>query len=630
MATFAELYNAIPGPTGYQPLAPSPASSPMDFGGLLFGGMDGGLSEYLTDAQRQAMQRQAMLSAAAALLKSSGRSTTPVSLGQALGQGLEAGAAGYQQAQQGALAQLMSKVKLDEAKREQALQQYIMSRIPGAATGATPTASLLSPDQPVTGMQAAALPVSQFGLGPTPQRAAIIGQTVPQDMAAQELPGVTTTAKARPDIFSTLTPDQLVLAAMNPKTMLPKVFEESLKTESFATLSPSEAKALGLDPAGKYQQNLRTGQVSTLQAAKDEFKVVTGIEAESFGLNPAGKYQQNLRTGQISTLQAPKEEFKVVTGLEAETFGLPGSSKWQVNTTSRQATLVPPEAGAFGGGVQGNAYDIILNGVNSGKTDTVQYALAYRALSMPVPTEQVQADGSVKVVYTQPAPLPASIPKPTFSGKIPKATKPVTVVPSSSQTAPAPAPVTAKAPAPTTAPVVSAAGGTATQLPAGVKSTPYAPTPAQIGEARKQILTANKLVSAIDVLEADVRQNGMQIGGMGEAGGRQEAFFQDAILQLKELQNLGVLNGPDERILLQQLADPTSLKSYIKGKGGPEYVLSKIAELRNKANREVDLINSQFQQPITTPRATPSPTPMAPPPPVINEILLKYPAPRKP
>lgn len=79
MATFADLYNAIPGPTGYQPLAPS-AASPMDFGGLLFGGMDGGLNEYLTDAQRQAMQRQAMMSAAAALLKSSGRSTTPISL----------------------------------------------------------------------------------------------------------------------------------------------------------------------------------------------------------------------------------------------------------------------------------------------------------------------------------------------------------------------------------------------------------------------------------------------------------------------------------------------------------------------------------------------------------------------
>jgi hypothetical protein len=590
MATYEENLAAMSQPYEYAPLPIRGGGQGRAFSGLLgdiFGGGGGatGLEDYLTPAQTEQMNRQALLQAAIAASQASGPSTTPRNFMQILGAGLAGGQQGYQQAQQGALAQLLAKQKLDEAKREQALQQYIMSRIPGAATGAAPTASLLSPDQPITGMQAAALPVSQFGLGPTPQRDALIGQTIPQDMAVQTLPGVTTTAKGRPDIFSTLTPDQLVLAAMNPKTMLPKVFEESLKNESFATLTASEATALGLDPAGKYQQNLRTGQVSTLQA--------------------------------------PKEEFKVVTGLEAETFGLPGSSKWQVNTTSKQATLVPPEAGAFGGGVQGNAYDIILNGVNSGKTNTVQYALAYRALSMPVPTEQVQADGSVKVVYTQPAPLPKSIPKPTFNGKIPEVTKPVTVVPSTEQAAPAP--VTARAPTPATAPVVSAAAGTATQLPAGVKSTPYAPTPAQIGDARKQILIANKLISAIDVLEADVRQNGMQIGGMGEAGGRQEAFFQDAILQLKELQNLGVLNGPDERILLQQLADPTSLKSYIKGKGGPEYVLSKIAELRNKANREVDMINSQFSQPITTPRAAPSPTTIAPPP-IIKDILQKYPA----
>ena len=95
MATFADLYNSIGGAEYGSNIQPS-AVPPMDFGGLLFGGMDGGLNDYLSEAQRQAMQRQAMLSAAAALLKSSGRSTTPVSLGQALGQGLEAGAAGYQ------------------------------------------------------------------------------------------------------------------------------------------------------------------------------------------------------------------------------------------------------------------------------------------------------------------------------------------------------------------------------------------------------------------------------------------------------------------------------------------------------------------------------------------------------
>jgi len=595
MATFLDQFNAIGGADYGSNLQPS-AGSPMDFGGLLFGGMDGGINEYLTDAQRQAMQRQAMLSAAAALLKSSGRSTTPVSLGQALGQGLEAGAAGYQQAQQGALAQLMTKQKLDEAKREQAMQQYIMSRIPGMATGAAPTTSLLSPDQPITGMQAAALPVSQFGLGPTPQRNALIGQTMPQDMAAQELPGVTTTAKARPDIFSTLTPDQLLLAAQSPKTFLPKIFEESLKTESFATLTPSEATALGLDPAGKYQQNLRTGQISTLQAAKEEFKVVTGLEAESYGLS--------------------------------------GIGKWQVNTNTKQATQVPETQGTFGGGLQAKAYDIILDGVSSGKTNTAEYALAFRELSKPVPTEQVQPDGSIRIVYTQPAPLPDSIPKPTFRGNIPAVTKPATVVPSAAQAAPtAAAPVTARAPAPSAVPVVSpTAGATAAPLPAGVKSTPMAPRPEEISKSRESINAGVDFVAALNKMENMVREQGMQLGGIGEKGASQSAIYEDLLTKARLAAQLGVLNKEDLPRLQAQLSDPTALSTYIRGLGGPAAFYAQINELRSRIVDETTRKNLQFGQPIMQLPSTfsiavpvPSPTGIKPPP-VIKDILQKYPA----
>jgi len=177
MATFLDQYNAIAGPTGFNPLAPSPQSarSPMDFGGLLFGGMDGGLNEYLTDAQRQAMQRQAMLSAAAALLKSSGRSTTPISIGQALGQGLEAGAAGYQQAQQGALAQLMTKQKLDEYKRQMAVQDQL-SKI--FTDQGQPVGAQVTPEQ--------AIATPGMALGPTQERAAMIGQPAESPALSQE------------------------------------------------------------------------------------------------------------------------------------------------------------------------------------------------------------------------------------------------------------------------------------------------------------------------------------------------------------------------------------------------------------------------------------------------------------
>ena len=107
-------------------------------------------------------------------------------------------------------------------------------------------------------------------------------------------------------------------------------------------------------------------------------------------------------------------------------------------------------------------------------------------------------------------------------------------------------------------------------------------------------------------------------------------MFQDNILQLKELQNLGVLNGPDERILLKQLADPTSLMSLLKGAGGSDYVRSKLTELKNKAYGEMEMINKQFPQPVMNITA-PKPAPAAggkKPPPAIQGIMDKY-APRK-
>lgn len=171
MATFTDLYNAIGGTEYGSNLQPS-VGSPMDFGGLLFGGMDGGLNDYLTEAQRQAMQRQAMLSAAAALLKSSGRSTTPISIGQALGQGLEAGVAGYQQAQQGALAQLLTKQKLDEYKRQMAVQEAAQKIMMGE--GGTGAEAVVTPQQAISAPVTPELPT-----GPTVARAEMIGQAIP-------------------------------------------------------------------------------------------------------------------------------------------------------------------------------------------------------------------------------------------------------------------------------------------------------------------------------------------------------------------------------------------------------------------------------------------------------------------
>jgi hypothetical protein len=184
------------------------ATNPFDFGGLLFGGEDNGLSEYLSDAQRQAIQRQAMLQAAGALLQAGGPSTQRISLGQALGGALQAGAKGYTDAQQNALTQLMTKQKLDEYKR----QKDIEERLGNIFTAQAPVAGM-----PMTPQQALAATGGQ--VGPTVERAAMIGQTPegaavsPEDMryeqymkAAQLFAAEPTKAKAYMDMALAIKP----------------------------------------------------------------------------------------------------------------------------------------------------------------------------------------------------------------------------------------------------------------------------------------------------------------------------------------------------------------------------------------------------------------------------------------
>jgi hypothetical protein len=134
-----------------------------------FGGVPSGLDALLSEDQRKLLGRNAALSAAGALLQASGRSTTPISMGQALGSALMAGQQGYQQARAGSLQDLILGQKLQEAKSAQDLQKQVA----GILTGPTPTA--LSPEQ-----QALAAPGMQAG--PTVARAELAAN-IPQPSA---------------------------------------------------------------------------------------------------------------------------------------------------------------------------------------------------------------------------------------------------------------------------------------------------------------------------------------------------------------------------------------------------------------------------------------------------------------
>jgi hypothetical protein len=137
--------------------------------GNMFGGMPGatptGLDALLTEDQRKLLGRNAALSAAGALLQASGRSTTPISLGQALGSALQAGQQGYQQARAGSLQDLLVGQKLQEAKSAQELQTQLGNIF-------TKPTTALSPEQ-----QALAVPGMQAG--PTMARAELAANIQP-------------------------------------------------------------------------------------------------------------------------------------------------------------------------------------------------------------------------------------------------------------------------------------------------------------------------------------------------------------------------------------------------------------------------------------------------------------------
>lgn len=141
--------------------------------GDLFGGGTSPLSEYLTPQQQEAMSRQALMSTAAALLQAGGPSSTPVSLGQALGAGLQAGTSSYGKAQEGAIQQLLTRQKLDEYKRQMTMQENI-AKILGGGGAAAP---MPAPGAPITPEQAIGMP--GLPAGPTVQRAEMIGQPAP-------------------------------------------------------------------------------------------------------------------------------------------------------------------------------------------------------------------------------------------------------------------------------------------------------------------------------------------------------------------------------------------------------------------------------------------------------------------
>jgi hypothetical protein len=226
-------------------------------GDIFGGGGETGLEGYLTPAQQSAMSRQALLQAAMAIGQASGPSTTPRSLMQNLGSGVSAGQQGYAEAQKNAIANLLTKQKLDEAKRAQASQEAYQRYLMG---GAQPTEGMeITPQQAIS---APGMPV-----GPTVERAEMIGQPAPSVM---------------PSGASVLTREQrAMLAALPAEKGIPEMLKLTQPSEKAKLLAE-----LGMKPT---LENLRLLEKPEADPEKIKILKALGLDVNLTNLRSLDK-----------------------------------------------------------------------------------------------------------------------------------------------------------------------------------------------------------------------------------------------------------------------------------------------------------------------------------------------------
>lgn len=279
------------------------ATSNQDFSGLLgdiFGGGGGatGFEDYLTPAQTEQMNRQALLQAAIAASQASAPSTTPRSFMQILGAGLAGGQQGYAQAQEGAMKQLLTRQKLDEYKRQKALESAAQKIIMGE--GGAGAETMITPQQAISAPVTPELPA-----GPTMARAEMIGQAIPSAPVSQtdavydrymklsQLFAASDPAKAKSyqELAKTIKPTPEVVGEPY-RTADGKVYQ---RTKTGGRIEVPAAEAPAVEPIGEMKEVTdATGKPVLVQRYKDgSIKTVEGfgVPRELVQVNLGGKIQ---------------------------------------------------------------------------------------------------------------------------------------------------------------------------------------------------------------------------------------------------------------------------------------------------------------------------------------------------
>jgi hypothetical protein len=291
-------------------------STPFDFanfGSMFGGGMGGtptGLDALLSEDQRKLMGRNAALSAAAALLQASGRSTTPIGLGQALGSALQAGQQGYTQARAGSVQDLLLGQKLKEAQRAATADADFLKFMQGqggvpAAPIIPPAMPQVMPPEPLTGV--AVPPVERF-----------VSETMPVRMP----PPMAAAPAAAPSIFSGLSQEQLkLIGSLGRDKGVPELLRMSSAASEFG-----EARPVVVDgrtvmvQTNKLGQNRIAPNMMPYEALSPDIRAVEYLTGQPLaGTGPAGTSKVGEYRQQIATKVDVKPVINMTSGQEGFT-----------------------------------------------------------------------------------------------------------------------------------------------------------------------------------------------------------------------------------------------------------------------------------------------------------------------
>lgn len=310
-------------------------------------------------------------------------------------------------------------------------------------------------------------------------------------------------------------------------------------------------------------------QFGELMKNPEEFKARTGFDPKDFAGMPAKDALGVMR--QIQAARLSRDPNAAALTLEQlnkarrdnaipPTFESGGVTyKWD---DKGNPVPITPNRPQFGTGPQSEMYRIL----EAGRTDesvrtSPAYSMAWQSISRPSSSPEVQPDGTVIMKSSPGIDLRAA-------GYVP--------------------PVGLPAPAAGNAQNNEEGGGT-------LKSSPYVLSEGEAKEYRNKLYGLTKFEAAVDRLTEHVEQNGLQLGATGRVGGTQNGLYKEVLMQLKEAQNLGVLNGPDLQLLMEQLADPTKFSTALRGLGTPEYFYGQLDALRAKTDMERRAIDKMLR-----------------------------------